>query len=407
MAEPPPSKKLKFDKEDRSPHSLCHSTRSGSSSTIKEESTQLGDDESPPSPFTGSNFDESHFLNVNFANYDLQLYYDSPAPSRQNGLQRALRILLTPNRPLNDAFPSAGLSSGWNAHESAVNLFLEAGFQLPGLERQCHLQFESAPESIKAGDIRRQLALYLDVETSNLQLEFQLMMSKADTTMINPRTGSCRRALAVWNDTSLNDRSTLKEILSKARLFEQEVGVPQPGDQYLWFRVSRVEILSLKMIDKSIDTVITPDQTATVGDLRKFVAKLRSSVPDAIHLHVDDREMEEDDWPLQVFSLPPGSEIACWLEQVDCAICGDDEIPYSDFQLPITPGCLHKRQTCSDCVQRWIATKLDNGDWNAIGCPGDECKETLQYAEMRKFASEEHFERSVNTSPQLQARLTV
>jgi hypothetical protein len=397
MVELPPPKKIKFDHHDGSQRSFTNSSRSGSMSTIMDESSQIGDGGLPLSPFTGSNFDEFHFLSSNSANYDLQLYYDGSAPSSQFGQCRALRILPIKNRSRDEPFPSAVLSSGWKACESAVNLFLEAGFQLPGLERQCHLQFESAPDAIKAGDIRRQLAVYLDVEVSNLQLEFQLMMSQADTTIFNLMTGYCQRTLAIWNDTSFDDRSTLLEILSKVEPPDQEIEIPQPGGLYTWFRVSRVETISLKMIDKPIDSVITPEQTAIVGDLRKLVAKLRSSVPDAIHLYFDDREMEEDDWPLQVFSLIPGSEISCWLELVDCNICGDDDIPYSEFEKPITPSCLHKRQTCSECVQRWIATKLDNGAWDAVGCPGDECKEVLQYAEMRIFASEEHFERSVDT----------
>ncbi|KAF2432679.1 hypothetical protein EJ08DRAFT_585096 [Tothia fuscella] len=84
--------------------------------------------------------------------------------------------------------------------------------------------------------------------------------------------------------------------------------------------------------------------------------------------------------------------INCRVEWVECVTCGEDEIPYLEFSIPITSTCTHDRQTCKACTQRWISTKLDKGDWDKINCPGD-CPATLQPEDMRNLATPEQLER--------------
>jgi hypothetical protein len=392
MAEPPPAKRAKINDATMYP-----SRSSSDSSTLMDENIDRNN-EGLLSPSMQSNFDTSHFINSDLPNYDLPLYYDGLASADPSGPRVASRILMRKDAESEPLHP-ATLASGWTNRKLSVNLFIESSFQIPGLERQCHLQFESDFTITKAGDIRRQLAIYLETDDFNIQLEFQSTMSKVDTTILNRTLGTCQRPYGLWNDTHFDDRTAIGKILSEAQ--SSTPGRQQPDQagaeaEYSWFRVSRVESISLNMFDGNFTCTITPDQMATVRSIRELTATLRSTVPGAVRLQIYDREMQDDDFPLQAEGLTPGSRIFCLLELVECAVCGDDETPYAEFEDPITIGCLHKRQTCSACLRRWIATKLDNGQWNAIGCPGDDCKEVLQYIDVRRLASEEHFERYEN-----------
>jgi hypothetical protein len=383
----PPFKKVKID-------SVRPTSSSGSSATMTEDS-EVTQTDWEAFRLIQSTSDEFHFMNSHIRSYDLSLYYDGSAPATQFSQCRALRILLIKPDSNNDQIPPASLTSGWIHSNQSVNLFLEGGLHLPGLERQCHLQFEAPAKTIKAGDVRYSLAKILDTELFNIQLEFLPMETKADTTIFDRKLGTCRGASGAWNDTRFDDRSTVEEILSQAQSGNPHTPEPKPDDEYMWFRVSHVETISLNMSDDHFTSAFTPDHTATVGNLRELVAALRSKETGAIHLHLDDRELREEDYPLQAEGLTPGSQVSCWLEVVDCAVCGGDEIPYTEFEQPITAYCLHKRQTCSECIRTWIATKLENGLWDSISCPGHECKEVLEYADMKRFASDDHFERYV------------
>jgi hypothetical protein len=389
MAAPPPFKKLKTASDTRP-------TSSSGSSAIMTEDVEVTHIDHDDVRLIRSNTNESPLTISDIPSYDLSIYYDGSALAVEHGPSRALRILLVKPHSENDVVPLATLTSGWTASTMSVNLFLEAGLYLPGLDRQCHLQFEVPANVLKAGDIRSSLAVYFDADISDIQLEFLPIESQAHTEMLNPSSGTCRRTTSVWNDTCFDDRSTLEEIVSKASAGPPDVSVAVIEGKYECFRVARVESISLNMSDDHFACSFTPDHTATVGDLRGLAAALRLTQTGAVHLQFDDRELEEDDYPLQAEGLTPGSEVSCWLELVDCTVCGEDEIPFAEFEQPITAQCLHKRQTCSECIRTWIATKLENGLWDTIGCPGNECKEVLQYIDMKRFASDDHFERYVS-----------
>jgi transcription initiation factor IIE alpha subunit len=64
----------------------------------------------------------------------------------------------------------------------------------------------------------------------------------------------------------------------------------------------------------------------------------------------------------------------------------------ADFPtVAITKACTHEPTTCVICVATSIRTDLNSRLWNEIKCP--ECRETLEYDDVQRFADEETKER--------------
>ncbi|GAB1312760.1 RBR-type E3 ubiquitin transferase [Madurella fahalii] len=75
----------------------------------------------------------------------------------------------------------------------------------------------------------------------------------------------------------------------------------------------------------------------------------------------------------------------------ECIICTDTK-PVSEFPAAaITKTCDHAPTTCLVCIATSIRTDLNNRLWNEIKCP--ECRETLQYDDVQRFADAETKER--------------
>ena len=74
----------------------------------------------------------------------------------------------------------------------------------------------------------------------------------------------------------------------------------------------------------------------------------------------------------------------------ECTVCGDAKDPL-DFpaQAP-TPRCKHTPQTCTECMQSWMASEFDSKGTDGILCP--ECPTTLEYADVQRAASAKTFE---------------
>ena len=71
----------------------------------------------------------------------------------------------------------------------------------------------------------------------------------------------------------------------------------------------------------------------------------------------------------------------------ECIICTDTK-PVSEFpSAAITTTCNHPPTTCLICVATSIRTDLNNRLWNEIKCP--ECRATLQYDDVQRFADDE------------------
>ncbi|KAL2197022.1 hypothetical protein P885DRAFT_36033 [Corynascus similis CBS 632.67] len=80
----------------------------------------------------------------------------------------------------------------------------------------------------------------------------------------------------------------------------------------------------------------------------------------------------------------------------ECIICTDTK-PVSDFPaVAITKACAHEPTTCLACVATSIRTDLNSRLWNEIKCP--ECRATLEYDDVQRFADEETKERYQNLS---------
>ncbi|KAL2168398.1 hypothetical protein VTG60DRAFT_7311 [Thermothelomyces hinnuleus] len=75
----------------------------------------------------------------------------------------------------------------------------------------------------------------------------------------------------------------------------------------------------------------------------------------------------------------------------ECIVCTDTK-PMLEFPtVGITKACNHEPATCLACVATSIRTDLNTRLWNEIKCP--ECRETLEYDDVQRFADEETKER--------------
>ncbi|KAF2118281.1 hypothetical protein BDV96DRAFT_381455 [Lophiotrema nucula] len=74
-----------------------------------------------------------------------------------------------------------------------------------------------------------------------------------------------------------------------------------------------------------------------------------------------------------------------------CEVC-KDSIRIEAFPArPTTAKCAHPRNTCTDCIQKWIETCMETKGWDHCVCP--ECVESLEYHDVQYFATPEVFSR--------------
>ena len=81
--------------------------------------------------------------------------------------------------------------------------------------------------------------------------------------------------------------------------------------------------------------------------------------------------------------------VASSSETRDCIVCGDTK-PAPDFPAkPPTSVCEHTSQTCTSCLQSWMASEIDTKGTEGIKCP--ECPQTLSYADIQRAVSPSTF----------------
>ena len=78
-------------------------------------------------------------------------------------------------------------------------------------------------------------------------------------------------------------------------------------------------------------------------------------------------------------------------DKKDCMICVKSRSSKHFPRRPPTQQCIHEIKTCKRCLRKWIQTQFSNKMWNQIGCP--ECGISLQYDDVREFASKSVFRR--------------
>lgn len=72
----------------------------------------------------------------------------------------------------------------------------------------------------------------------------------------------------------------------------------------------------------------------------------------------------------------------------ECVCCGDQKNTILAFSPhPPTYSCEHPIQTCKECMHRWLASELAGKGCKSLHCP--ECREELDYEDVRRGASEE------------------
>ena len=74
----------------------------------------------------------------------------------------------------------------------------------------------------------------------------------------------------------------------------------------------------------------------------------------------------------------------------ECAVCGDHLSPLDFPARAPTPKCSHRPQTCTGCLQSWMASEFDTKGCSGITC--SECTETMEYADVQRAATTVTFE---------------
>ncbi|KAF2736589.1 hypothetical protein EJ04DRAFT_432509 [Polyplosphaeria fusca] len=72
-----------------------------------------------------------------------------------------------------------------------------------------------------------------------------------------------------------------------------------------------------------------------------------------------------------------------------CEVCKDAKQLSKFPSRATTSSCAHGRNTCTECIQRWIETCMDSKGWDHCVCP--ECVESLEYDDVKALATNEVF----------------
>lgn len=80
------------------------------------------------------------------------------------------------------------------------------------------------------------------------------------------------------------------------------------------------------------------------------------------------------------------AELAC---PRACVCCSDTKHPLDFPARPATARCEHPSQTCTNCMQEWLASEFSSKGCEDIHCA--ECPSTLSYDDMRRLALETTF----------------
>ncbi|KAF2097382.1 hypothetical protein NA57DRAFT_77639 [Rhizodiscina lignyota] len=78
-------------------------------------------------------------------------------------------------------------------------------------------------------------------------------------------------------------------------------------------------------------------------------------------------------------------------EERTCAICSEELHPLEFPAKPPTSECTHKVNTCSHCLEKWVAADLEGRGWQHVSCP--ECRRPFSHADMKRAANDDTFER--------------
>ena len=77
-----------------------------------------------------------------------------------------------------------------------------------------------------------------------------------------------------------------------------------------------------------------------------------------------------------------------------CEVCSRD-LNSTSFPKEITRDCNHEPQICLDCLSEWITSQSKTRIWYHVDCPAPTCSARLDYGNVRAFATEITFQRSV------------
>jgi len=76
----------------------------------------------------------------------------------------------------------------------------------------------------------------------------------------------------------------------------------------------------------------------------------------------------------------------------ECIICAEEPLLFP--QKSPTDVCQHEGGICLPCLQKHISAQIgDNGGVDGVVCPAPDCKEVLNYHEIKYWADDETFAR--------------
>ncbi|KIW08379.1 hypothetical protein, variant 1 [Verruconis gallopava] len=276
------------------------------------------------------------------------------------------------------------LSSGWPRlkDDRVVNVYLEGEyFRDSKFDRHCHLHIchNGAPDldTLQLSDVRRELARILGIEDPfTLQIEVQHAKAHAKANIFS--RGLCKRFNAAWDDTTIDDRSSLRKALPSSDA---------------WLRVRTCDYIIIEITTKDISCAITPSDSTTIHQVRQLIASIADTAVGAIHMYTSDVELVDNMDRLDSFDFTCGSRIKAVIETRECVNCYDD-VGYADFPLEsTTEECLHELNICKSCISTWITTCLNNGNWNHITCLSANCGAVLQYGDIKRAATDTDMQR--------------
>ena len=132
------------------------------------------------------------------------------------------------------------------------------------------------------------------------------------------------------------------------------------------------------------------------------VAESEAEVHPDSSVEQDDAEMSRDEeralhietitnmmWHGEVEATSSMPEWPLVSDDQECVVCGDSKAMHDYPESPPTPRCSHKAQTCTECLQAWMASEIETKGCQGIKC--GECPELLDYADVQRASSDHTF----------------
>lgn len=298
-------------------------------------------------------------------NYALRLFdHEKKAPKL-----RSVRIIIAAQ---SEDFEHVTIKPKWS--DGRINIFFERSVPLPShLNQYSHVSISDTPAT-KFSDVASKIFECLEAIDDFFSIEFALHKTDADP--IVQVLPSATSQQIIRGDTPISD-------------------ILEDGNEFA-IRVRLREYITIASNDdKDHVFAVTPDSDCTISQIRNMAAAVwNDKAAESMRLFADDMELNDDSIPLVAWSIGHMARISCVIETQECAICADD-IGYLAWPSRTTSTCEHEAHNCTNCIQNWITSGLDNNSWDKITCLEEGCEEVYQAADIHLHATAQENERCV------------